>query len=157
MLCVMFLQFISSSFQLQGEIKSLCGVYNLKMWRQFNMQTKHQDKYVNKIILSICPIFPRWGRSIFAHIGVELIVYLVLYYIIHAIVKYLISIICIHAFIPVWYDNENINVLVIIPRSLLHHTRHCQVSYHQHSHPYNYVVIIMSRSLYSFSHWRYDR
>ena len=35
MLCMMFLQFISSSFQLQGEIKSLCGVYNLKMWRQF--------------------------------------------------------------------------------------------------------------------------
>jgi len=28
-----------------------------------------------------------WGRSLFAHIGVELIVYLVLYYIIHAIVK----------------------------------------------------------------------
>ena len=35
----------------------------------------------------------RWGRSIFAHIGIELIAYLVLYYIIHAIVKYVITII----------------------------------------------------------------
>ena len=51
-----------------------------------NMQTNYSDY--------ICPIFahifPRWGRSIFAHIGIELIVYLVLYYIIHAIVKYII-------------------------------------------------------------------
>ena len=35
----------------------------------------------------------RWSRSIFAHIGIELIAYLVLYYIIHAIVKYVIVII----------------------------------------------------------------
>ena len=43
------------------------------------------------ILIFLILITIRWGRSLFAHIGVELIVYLVLYYIIHAIVKQLTS------------------------------------------------------------------